>query len=217
MSEPDWAARVAELEALLRNAERGLSLAKDEILKLERMSRVVTHKQRDSLLDDRDRLAARVAELERLWNGEMEMREHIENDRDHLRRALGFWEAQSRTRGYPTAMEWETLIAATREALAHISQNAPETDIPPGRVAQGDMTPTEHAALVRVALAAEALRQSFMAAGSDKKAQRKWFEEVSVGLWNDLVTALLALNTCQARAGKDGGGSDGSGADRTDE
>lgn len=146
MSEPDWAARVAELEALLRNAERGLSLAKDEILKLERMSRVVTHKQRDSLLDDRDRLAARVAELERLWNGEMEMREHIENDRDHLRRALGFWEAQSRTRGYPTAMEWETLIAATREALAQVSQNAPETDIPPGRVAPGDMTPTEHAA-----------------------------------------------------------------------
>lgn len=46
------------------------------------------HDERDQARAERDRLAARVAELERLCNGELELREHVEAERDRLRRAL---------------------------------------------------------------------------------------------------------------------------------
>jgi hypothetical protein len=49
------------------------------------------------------------------------------------------------------------------------------------------------AATLRVAEAAETMRQSFIKAGADKEAQFAWFNNVSVGLWNDMITELLAL------------------------
>lgn len=104
------------------------------------MDKVTLLVEREALIRERDRLAARVQELEgmerRARTYDAANAKLVAANR-RLRRALELIRSQA---GIPDAADaCRTILDTVSNALAHISQNAPETDIPPGRVAPGDM------------------------------------------------------------------------------